>query len=129
MNKQNARVITALIAGVSILTLFCGTIFACLIPISIDFNKDLMPGCASNGNQKGDKNQQTCYSTEFTHALSHIKLPQDIKDIKVYASLDLDQALLYPARAILTQRIVNVFFSNVILRKIDIFTEYQNLRL
>lgn len=88
-----------------------------------------MAGCASNGSQKGDKVQETCYSTEFTHAQSHIKLPQDIKEIKAYASLDLYQALLYPARAILIQRIADVSFSNVILRKIDIFTEYQNLRL
>lgn len=129
MKRYKARTIIVLITGVSILSLFCGTIFACIIPISIDFDKDLMAGCASNGNQKGDKAQETCYSTEFTHAQSHIKLPQDIKEIKAYASLDLDQDLLYPARAILIQRIVDVSFSNVILQNIDIFIEYQNLRL
>ncbi|MBI5745789.1 MAG: hypothetical protein HZA13_02165 [Nitrospirae bacterium] len=120
--------ITALITVVSIITLFCGTIFACLIPVSIDSNKDLMAGCVSNGSQKGDKTQETCYSTEFTHAQSHIKLPQDIREIKGSTLPDLDQAL-YPARAILIQRIANAFFSDVILQKIDIFTEYQNLRL
>lgn len=128
MKRYKTRTIIVLITGVSILTLFCGTIFACLIPISIDSNKDLMAGCASNGNQKGDKVQETCYSTEFTHAHSHIKLPQDIREIKASTCLDLYQDL-YPARAILIQRIVDISFSNVILRKIDIFTEYQNLRL
>ncbi len=128
MNRCKVRTIIVLIAGVSILTLFCGTIFACLIPISIDSNKDLMAGCVSNGNQKGDKAQETCYSTEFTHAQSHIKLPQDIREIKGSALPDLDQAL-YPARAIFIQRIANAFFSDVILQKIDIFIEYQNLRL
>ena len=129
MNRCKARTIIVLITGVSILTFFCGTVFACLIPISIDSNKGLMSECASNGNQKGDKTPETCYSTEFTYAQSHIKLPQDIKEIKAYASLDLDQALFYPARAILIQRIADAFFSDVILQKIDIFIEYQNLRL
>ena len=128
MNRCKARTIIVLITGVSILTLFCGTIFACLIPISIDSNKDLMAGCASNGNQTGDKTQEICNSTEFTHAQSHIKLPQDIREIKASAFLDLYQDL-YPARAILIQRIVDISFSKRILRKIDIFTEYQNLRL
>ncbi|HLF85889.1 MAG TPA: hypothetical protein VI584_02285 [Nitrospiria bacterium] len=128
MKRYNAKMVIALITGVSIFTLFCGTIFACLIPISIDSNKDLMAGCASNGNQNGDNAQETCYSTEFTHAQSHIKLPQDIKEIKGSALPGLYQAL-YPARAILIQRIANAFFSNVILQKIDIFIEYQNLRL
>ncbi len=128
MKRYKARTIIVLITGVSILTLFCGTIFACLIPISIDSNKDLMAGCVSNGSQKGDKTQETCYSTEFTHAQHHIKLPQDIREIKASAFLDLDQDL-YPARAILIQRITDAFFSDVILQKIDIFTEYQNLRL
>lgn len=128
MKRYKARTIIVLITGVSILTLFCGTIFACLIPVNIDSNKDLMAGCVSNGNQKGDKTQETCYSTEFTHAQSHIKLPQDIREIKGSAFLDLDQAL-YPARAILIQGIVDISFSKRILRKIDIFIEYQNLRL
>ncbi len=128
MKRYKGRTIIALITGISILTLFCGTIFACLIPISIDSNKDLMPGCASNDNQNGDKAQEACYSTEFTHAQSYIKLPQDIKEIKGSALPDLDQAL-YPARAILIQRIANAFFSDVILQKIDIFIEYQSLRL
>ena len=128
MKTYKSRTIISLIAGVSILTLFCGTIFACLIPVSIDFNKDLMGGCATNGDQKGDKTQETCYSTEFTHTQSLIKLPQDIKEIRAFTLLDLVQTS-HTDHIILTKVYSSLTDIVYLSDQVDIYIENRNLRL
>ena len=128
MKRQKARTIIVLIAGVSILTLFCGSIFACLIPISIDSNKDVMAGCASNGNQKGDKTQETCYSTEVTHAQNNIKLPHDIKAIRAVTILDQAQTS-NPDHIILTAVCNYLADINYLSDQTEIYKENRNLRL
>ena len=128
MKRYRARTIIVLITGVSILALFCGTIFACLIPVSIDSNQDLMAGCVSNGNRTGDKNQETCYSTEFTHAQSHIKLPQDMKEIRAVNLLDQVQTS-HTDHIILTKVYSSLADIVYLSDQVDIYIENRNLRL
>lgn len=129
MKSCNARTIIALIATVSILTLFCGSIFACILPDAEEAGT--MARCPSNPGQRGDGNKNVCSPTEFAKGQNNIKLPQDIKEIRIPTFLGQDQ-ILHSNQTGLIQAYINFRERVYILYipdKVEIFIKDLSLRL
>lgn len=127
MKRYKGRTVIALSAGVYILTLFCGSIFACILS---DMEKGVvtMARCSSSSDQSGDKNKNVCVSTEFAQSQNHIKLPQDIKEIKALTFLDQDQ-IFHSDQISLIQVYTNLIERVYIPDKVKIFRKDLSLRL
>lgn len=126
MKSCNVRTIVALIAVVSILTLFCGSIFACILPDVEEAGT--MARCPSNPGQRGDENKNVCASNEIAQCQSNIKLPQDVKEIKAVTFIDQNQILYsdqMPAIRISGYLMEKAYLPD----KVEIFRKDQNLRL
>lgn len=127
MKRYKGRTVIALIAGVYILTLFCGSIFACILS---DMEKGVvtMARCSSSSDQSGDKDKNVCVSTEIAQSQNHFKLPQDIKEIKAITFLDQDQ-IFHSDQISLMQVNTNLIERVYIPDKVEIFIKDLSLRL
>lgn len=126
MKRCNARSIIALIAAVSILTLFCGSIYACILPDVEEAG--MMARCPSNPGQRGDENKNVCASNEIAQGQNNIKLPQDMKEIKAVTFIDQNQ-ILYPDLMPAIQISGHFMEKTYLPDKVEIFMKDLNLRL
>ncbi len=127
MKRYKGRTVIALIAGVYILTLFCGSIFACILS---DMEKGVvtMARCSSSSDQSGDKNKNVCVSSETAQSQNHIKLPQVIKEIRALTFLDQDQ-ILQTNQGVLIQ-VYSILREKIYMPdKVEIFIKDLSLRL
>lgn len=115
-----------MIATVSILTLFCGSIFACILPDVEETGT--MTRCPSNPGQRGDESKSVCASNEIAQGQSHIKLPQDVKELGAVTFIDQNQ-ILYPDQMPAIRISGHLMGKAYLPYKVEIFIKDQNLRL
>ena len=127
MHSCKIKSIIAVITGFSILMLFCGSIFACVLP-GMNEDTGMTTRCTSNKGEKGDENQNVCTSTEFARSQNNIKLPQDIKEIKAFTSINQDQ-ILYSDQTGFMQVYTSLTGQMHIPIKLEIFMKDRNLRI